>query len=260
MPGLVVTFVGLPGTGKSTLLARVLEILRERGTTCDASDEVAYRKMMNKLAWTVREACGHPRFAWRSLKALVASRQRSFMDLLKMVSNWFARAFLIRRAARSPGIHLIDEDMFQVLWSIGFSSRLGAWPAGFPLPGGTFVPVPSLVVVLESSLEVIERRLAARPGCSSRLEKWLPEEPGVLQRAECLMERVKDTIAHIADQQAAMHVLLIDSDRNDRLEANALGVVDCIDALRDDSGMPMASHQSIDGVCHTVLMTAPARS
>jgi len=245
LPGLVVTFVGLPGTGKSTLLARVLEILRERGTTCDASDEVAYRKMMNKLAWTVREACGHPRFAWRSLKALVASRQRSFMDLLKMVSNWFARAFLIRRAARSPGIHLIDEDMFQVLWSIGFSSRLGA---------------PSLVVVLESSLEVIERRLAARPGCSSRLEKWLPEEPGVLQRAECLMERVKDTIAHIADQQAAMHVLLIDSDRNDRLEANALGVVDCIDALRDDSGMPMASHQSIDGVCHTVLMTAPARS
>ena len=57
-----------------------------------------------------------------------------------------------------------------------------------------------------------------------------------------------------------MHVLLIDSDRNDRLEANALGVVDCIDALRDDSGMPMASDPSIDGVCHTVLMTAPARS
>src|SRR5207302_7688584 len=112
--GLVVTFVGLPGTGKSTLLPRVLEILRQRGAPCDASDEIAYRKMKNKLVWTVRETLGHPRFAWRSLKGIVASRQRSVIDLLKMVANWFARAFLIRRAVHSFGIHLIDEDIFQV--------------------------------------------------------------------------------------------------------------------------------------------------
>ncbi|TMQ35243.1 MAG: hypothetical protein E6K70_03345, partial [Planctomycetota bacterium] len=44
LAGFLVTFVGLPGTGKSTLVARVLETLRERGIRCDASDEVAFRK------------------------------------------------------------------------------------------------------------------------------------------------------------------------------------------------------------------------
>lgn len=259
MAGFLVTFVGLPGTGKSTLVARVLETLHERGTHCDASDEIAFRKLMNKLSWAVREACAHPRFAWRSLKAILASRQRSLMDLVKMVANWFARSFLIRRAARCPDIHLFDEDMFQAFWSIAFSAQADGWQDGLPLPG-TLLPVPSLVVVLESSLPTIERRLAARPGCSSRLEQWLPTDPGVLKRADRLMEDVKETIARAARGHAGMHVLLIDSDQDDFLEANALRVADYVLALSADQGMRAPSGDCVCRSCRTESVTIAAHS
>src|SRR5437879_418613 len=54
---LVVTFVGLPGTGKSRLVSHVTEVLRQRGVPCDSSDEVAFRKLRNKLVWALQEIC-----------------------------------------------------------------------------------------------------------------------------------------------------------------------------------------------------------
>ena len=163
------------------------------------------------------------------------------------------------RAARCPGIDLFDEDMFQAFWSIVFSARADGWHDGLPLPG-TLLPVPSLVVALESSLPTIERRLGARPGCSSRLEQWLPTDPGVLKRADRLMEDVTKTIARTAREHAGMHVLLIDSDQDDFLEANALRVADCILALGADQGMRVPSSDCMCRSCRAESVTIAAHS
>ncbi|HMC87950.1 MAG TPA: hypothetical protein VKI17_00315, partial [Gemmataceae bacterium] len=106
----------------------------------------------------------------------------------------------------------------------------------------------------------IERRLAARPGCSSRLEQWLPTDPAVLKRADRLMEDVKETIARTAREHAGMHVLLIDSDQDDFLEANALRVADYILALSADQGMRVPSGDCMCRSCRSEAVTIAAHS
>src|SRR5438874_10442052 len=86
---LLVTFVGLPGTGKSTLSARTAQLLRQRGIPCRVCEEAPFRKLRNKAAWVAREVIGHPWRAARSVRGILATRQRSVLDLGKMVGNWF---------------------------------------------------------------------------------------------------------------------------------------------------------------------------
>ena len=132
MENLLVTFVGLPGTGKSTLCARVAQLLRQRGIPCRVLEESAYRKYRNKVGWLAREVIGHPWRAVCSLRAILATGQPSVLDLVKMVVNWFCLSFLIRRAARAGGVSLFDEGLFQALWSIGLGARNPDWLSSLP--------------------------------------------------------------------------------------------------------------------------------
>jgi Mrp family chromosome partitioning ATPase len=230
---LLVTFVGLPGTGKSTLSARVAEALCRRGIPCRVCDEAAFRKPGNKVAWVAREVVARPWRSVRAVRGIVATRQRSFLDLVKMVVNWFCLSFLIRRAAAAGGVGLFDEGLYQALWSIGLGARNEDWLRSLPLLDPV-PPAPSLTVVVQGRLETVERRLAARPGCASRLEKWLPKEPGLLTEAGRLMEVIQGLVDRRSCREEGMRVLVIDNDRKDRLEANALQIADCIQQLLTD--------------------------
>jgi thymidylate kinase len=230
---LLVTFVGLPGTGKSTLCARAARLLRQRGIPCRVCEETAFRRIRNKAAWVAREAIGNPRRAARTVRGILATRQRSALDLVKMVVNWFCLSFLIRRFAAAGGVSLFDEGLFQALWSIGLGARNGDWLSSLPLLDPV-PPAPNLTVVFRSSLETIERRLAARPGRSSRLEQWLPGDPGLLTKAGHLMAVIQELIDHRSRQQGGMHVLVIDNDREGALEANAAKIADRIQQIVTD--------------------------
>jgi thymidylate kinase len=247
---LLVTFVGLPGTGKSTLTSRVAEALRQRGIPCRVCDETAFRKTRNKAAWVLREVAARP---WRSIRAvrgIVATRQRSVLDLVKMVVNWFCLSFLIRRAAAAGGVGLFDEGLFQALWSIGLGARNEDWLNSLalldPVP-----PAPTLTVVLQSRLETIERRLAARPVCCSRLERWLPEDPGLLTKAGRLMELIQELIARSSRREEDRRVLVIENDRKDGLGANATKIADCIQQLLTNGRGGAAGRGSAGGVLVT---------
>jgi Mrp family chromosome partitioning ATPase len=232
---LLVTFVGLPGTGKSTLSARAAQLLLQRGIPCRVCKEAAFRKLRNKAAWVAREVIGNPRWAARSVRGILATRQRSLLDLVKMVVNWLCLSFLIRRAAGAGGVCLFDEGLFQALWSVGLGARNEGWLSSLPLLDPT-PPAPSLTVVVRSSLETVERRLAARPACASRLEKWLPEDPGILSKAGRLMEVVEELVGRRCRREEGMRVLVIDNDRKDALQANALKITNYVQQLLTDRG------------------------
>lgn len=232
MNKLLVSFVGLPGTGKSTLTSHVAAMLRQRGIPCRICDETAFRKIRNKAAWIAREIVARPRQSIRAVRGIVATRQRSILDLVKVAVNWLCLSFLIRRPA-ADGVRLFDEGLFQALWSIGLGARNEDWLSSLafldPVPSA-----PSLTVVVQGRLETIEQRLAARPVCSSRLEKWLPEEPGILIKASHLMEVIQELVARRCLSEEGRRVLVIDKDRQDALEANASKIVDCIQQFLTD--------------------------
>jgi hypothetical protein len=252
LAGLLVTFVGLPGSGKTALCDRVVQILRRRGAACDQSDETAFRRLGHKSAWAAREALGHPGYALRSLWAIAATRQRSLVDLVRMLANWFARSFLIRRAARAPGIHVFDEGLFQAVWSIGFTARKENWQ--FSLPAFSLC-ASGLTIVVEASLATVARRLADRPGCNSRLEKWLPEEPALLAKADGVMGAIKDVISRLPARHPGLYLLVIDNDREDAFEANAICIADRIQTLYDGCVVTQRQESGIRGQESGVRLT-----
>ena len=255
MANLLVTFVGLPGTGKSTLCARVATLLRERGIPCCVCEEAAYRKYRNKAGWLAREVIGHPWRAARSLRAILATHQPTVLDLVKMVVNWFCLSFLIRRAARAGGVALFDEGLFQALWSIGLGARNPDWmsslPALDPMP-----PAPNLTVVVRSRLETVERRLAARPVCGSRLEQWLPHDPGILTKAGGLMNLIEKLVSSHSGRTDDMCVLMIDNDQNDALEANASMIAEAVEDLLAPVGMSPPADDGIVEPTESSLLSA----
>jgi Mrp family chromosome partitioning ATPase len=256
---LVVTFVGLPGTGKSTLSARAAQLLRQRGIPCRVCEEAPFRKLRNKAAWVAREVIGHPWRAARSVRGILATRQRSVLDLVKMVVNWFCLSFLIRRAAKAGGVCLFDEGLYQALWSIGLGSRNEGWLSSLPLLDPV-PPAPNLTVVVRSSLKTVGRRLAARPVCASRLEQWLPQDPGILGKAGRLMGVIEELVGRRCRQAEGMRVLVIDNDRRDTLQANALKIADHIQQLlRDGEDAPPAAGDGASERAACALVGGAAR-
>lgn len=226
MNKLFVNLVGLPGTGKSTLTDRVAAMLRQRGIPCRVCDETAFRKYRNKAVWIACEFAARPWQSVRAVRGIVATRQRSVLDLVKMVVNWLCLSFHIRRAT-ADGVSLFDEGLFQALWSIGLGARNEDWLSSLAF----LDPVPSalsLTIVVQGRLDTIERRLATRPVCGSRLEKWLPEDPGILIKADRLLEVIQGIITRRCLPEEGRRVLVIDNDRQDLLEANASKITDCI--------------------------------
>jgi uncharacterized protein YgfB (UPF0149 family) len=242
--GLLVTCLGLPGSGKSTLCSRVSQILRQRGIPCELSDDVAYRNYCNKLLWVFRAAGSDPRNAFLCVRRIIATRQRSTLDLVKMIVNWLCRSFLLRQGGEAGRVRLFDEGLYQALWSIALGAQRQDWAVNLPLLQPVS-PGPGLTVVVETSLETVQRRLAARPGCESRLEKWLPDDPQILFKAARAMEVVTDLVQVHAQRRDDMRVLLIDADRDDALEANALKVAQYIQALLRGTGLSEACGELI---------------
>ncbi|HEU5394114.1 MAG TPA: hypothetical protein VFV36_04870, partial [Candidatus Methylomirabilis sp.] len=135
-------------------------------------------------------------------------------------------------AARGRGdVHLLDQGVFQALWSIGLDAPDGAIPKMGRLLK-TLAPVPDLVVVLEAGPGTIARRLRDRGGSESRADHWDPEDAGALARSARLLEEVKAVLQDCRVAPDGPGVLLLPNDEDDALETNALRLAREIRRLR----------------------------
>jgi hypothetical protein len=177
---LVVEFVGLPGVGKSHATRLVATRLAAAGTPTRSSalrvnhELGRCRRVLYKSAVAAAEALSRPGRASRVGRTLVRSGQQSRVDVIRLSYNGLFLVGLLRRARTRPVVELLDEGIFQLLWSIGFagdervirdcsSILLGREAHG--------VPMPDVVVVVEAPLGLIEARLALRGSRVARADR-----------------------------------------------------------------------------------------
>lgn len=230
----VVEFLGMPGVGKSTLTARVAEKLAQRGVpVCRAGKRARFENANLYLSFIA----SHPGYAFASVRAIIASRQRTLRDLTWVAMTWLKRSARIRRYKFENGVRLVDPGIFQALWSIGFSSRKTNLAALYGrLQNRMFVS--DLAVIVEADAGTIRCRLEARPGRTSRLERWSGNGTETFTRAANVMRQVKETVASVAATRAGMRVITINND-GETLEANAERIADAIGKLfSEDSDDP----------------------
>ncbi|HYM57160.1 MAG TPA: hypothetical protein VES79_04290 [Solirubrobacteraceae bacterium] len=101
------------------------------------------------------------------------------MDAVRLWYNWLFLVGLLRRARTRPVVELLDEGIFQLLWSIGFTGReriIRDCASTLLVGPAVAVPMPDVVVVVEAPLEVVQMRLASRGSRAGRVDRMIDAE------------------------------------------------------------------------------------
>jgi thymidylate kinase len=216
---LAVEFLGLPGVGKSAVARRTAEVLSQRGFVVRGrvdvlSDRSALvprlRGYTGKSLLIARELLAHPRQSWRAIRAIAATSQPSARVLLMVVANWLMQSSLLRSCRTTPAVNLLEEGIFQGLWTIGLEARPGTvrtLGAAFP----DALSMPDVVVVVEADLEAVVQRLQGRNGRESRADRWSRDDGRAFAHASSLMLEVLDALNTVDEGGQRSRVIRVDN-------------------------------------------------
>lgn len=194
MTRLVIEMFGAPGAGKSTLLPRLQSALVRRGLTPLTPRESRAQKAVQLS----RFVATHSGYVSRTLRVIARSRQPSVSELAWVSSTWLKRCARMDALRQRDGLHLVDVGVLQALWSVAFRARNDVVDELVAMPE---LPIADVVVVVAARPHTLERRLAARSGQQSRLER----AGDSVERALSLVARITaaiDTQVVIADNDA----------------------------------------------------------
>jgi hypothetical protein len=214
----IVEFCGLPGAGKSYIAGHVLNTLSDHGVVARLRDDgigpdvAGHRRISRKLRWALEQEVTRPIASMRVLGCIGAG-QRDWSSVISRSVQWFVTQGLLDAARHTAGVHLFQEGVLQVLWSIGLRGEVRKL---LRLLDEGAVPWsrPDLVVVVDASSEAIRRRLQARHSRHSRTQE--------LQGAELDVElrRGADLLAQLVgwwEQRGGRDRLLwVSNDSDDR--------------------------------------------
>ena len=224
-------FVGLPGAGKSELSHQVAVLLEAQGLVVsepmDRLNQLSLTsRTLAKVRYGIGGAAAAPLTGARWLRIFRRTGQRSLADTGRVALNWFFLVGLTRGLTRRPGVHLLDQGIFQGLWSAGYSARDGA-VVGREIDSAVLTALPPriLVVVVETSPATLLRRLHERPGGDSRLERDLTtsESAGSLTRAMTTFAGLQELLGRL-ERQEAIALMRVQGEHPEQLQATAKAV------------------------------------
>jgi len=227
-----VEFVGLPGAGKSALSHQVAALLGAAGMAVseptDRLNQISLTsRTLAKVGYGIEGAAAAPMASARWLRVFRGTGQRSLADTGRVALNWFFLAGLTRGLTRRPGVHLLDQGIFQGLWSAGYAARDGA-VAGRQIDAAVQAALPPriLVIVVETSPATLRRRLHERPGGDSRLERDLTtsESAESLTRALAAFAGIQELLDRL-ERQEAIAVMRVQGEHPHQLQVTARAVV-----------------------------------
>lgn len=193
--GVVVEFVGLPGSGKSYLAGQVVMAMNRRNAPVQVGDAPLSAgvprtvRAARKAAHSARELLRHPRRSSRMLPCIASSQHRGG-DAVALAVQWLVTQRLLAAAPPASGLYLLEEGVLQTLWSIGLRGRLEPVLAVLDDVDGD-VLWPDLVVAVEPPLPVVQARLVARQSRHSRVQHLgVGEQEAALRTGQDLLREL----------------------------------------------------------------------
>lgn len=237
--GLQIELLGMPASGKTTIVNRVVGSLNQRGIPTNNSPYSIPRKkfpLYNFLArWVpVLGYCLCRPVPWLRAARIVLSRQeRNETYTPRLMNSWSFLAYHLYRTRRLNKVTFFCQSYLQWLWSIGFSSTEGYL---YRLPDSFLnsLPIADLVVILETDLVILEQRYKSRPA-HSRLEERILEDPYIIQKGLGVFSDVKNILIRIIRERDDIQILRIYNNNTEDLERNVRNIVDQVDQLWNNS-------------------------
>jgi len=171
-----IEFMGLPGSGKSTIASCLESDLKSHGIrTVSRSVELADNasflwRHFKRFIHVVRNGAKCRRLYLAAFRAIRNSCQRSLWDLAKVTWNfWSVIALVADCRTGRDSITIFDQGLFQAIWSVQLSSSKqlpdSIWKE--LLHGAGISDL--LVVNVQSEIPVASNRLVARAANRTRL-------------------------------------------------------------------------------------------
>lgn len=215
----LVEFIGLPGSGKSTIAQRTAEHLQRRGEVVNlmmvsgrTSRLARARKQQIALSYL---ALRHPVKLLSSAASFNALPLSSPGSRIRLHLNWCLHLARWYRLRGTAGIHLLDQGLFQVLWSLGFEHGPAAVER-FHAGSRQDYPAPDVVVMVIASPKRLRTRLQARGGRNafSRTSAASHDIDGVYERGLAALH----SVGWMLSSQNRSRLVTVDNDEDDALE------------------------------------------
>lgn len=165
---LVIEFIGMPGSGKSTLCDYVYDELKNEYDIINFTSEITKKnknlRIIIKLYYLVTFFLIHPSLVIKLFLMIYRTGQKTFNDLVKVSFNLYFILGVLEK--KKNKIILLDQGLLQSFWSISFNSKRNENTEIVKLLKDYF---PNLVIKVSVKKEVLKNRLLTRNG-NSRLE------------------------------------------------------------------------------------------
>ena len=229
--GLVIEFTGLPGSGKSTLAHALAARLRQGAElVSEPTFELNHRskrwlRVATKTLCILQCVLTNPRGSLEAAVAIARTGQRSWRDLLNTTLNMLYICGLRRAVAKRPGTHVLDQGVFQQIWSIRFSASRSVPVAGFGRLGRACFGSGSggAVVFVDVKPETVMERLSVRRGKASRLERRLSRETlhVELAAAEDALLEARGAVSTLLGAESGVRIETVSNEDSEDFETTA---------------------------------------
>lgn len=218
----LVEFVGLPGSGKTTIARRTAQHLQDRGeivnllmVSSNSGRLERARKQQVALSYL---ALRHPEQLLSSLAAFNALPPASPATRMRLHVNWCLHLAHWYRSGGAPGIHLLDQGLFQVMWSLGFEYGPAAVEM-FHARSRQDYPAPTVVVLVTASEDRLRTSLQERGGQNAftRASDGSSDLDTIHHRGRAALEAV----AGLVTAQKRLRLITVDNENYDSLEQSS---------------------------------------
>jgi len=169
---LMIEFIGLPGSGKSTISKQVAEELRYSHIILDnfisnkLQKSYLYRVIW-KVKFIVKEIVLHPVFYLKQINCILKTKQNTFEDFIKVTSNWIIIIGQWQKNKKMGNSIISDQGIIQAAWSIFFSAKEDICVEKYL----DQIELPDMVFYIKVNREIMNLRLAKRITKQSRMGK-----------------------------------------------------------------------------------------
>ena len=172
-----VEFVGLPGSGKTTLSHGTAVILREKNTTVIEptylinNEMREIRRYLTKLWYSTKLVLLRPAWALKWFFLVVQSRQKTVREFLLMIINCFFVLEIYRHHSRRNDICFLDQGICQAFLSLSYNSKTEDFiRRQLDAVWGFLSPLDFRIFHVETDFDTVIQRLKKRHKRQSRLE------------------------------------------------------------------------------------------
>jgi thymidylate kinase len=250
--GIVVELFGLPGSGKTFLTQELTQILQKGPHSVldfrrSTSPQFYLQDRIPRLSATwIKEQLSfrlwifaNPIVACQLWRQLSKSQQPDRNACRNFFRSWIKTLVRLRRAVESYDIVLMDQGFLQFLWTVGYESQSPQWP-DLRRHLLRLMPVPDAVILVDASHATASRRLTARPGTMSRVERDGPGSNAVMQHASKLTDELRHDLATPRDNWGQTAFYPINNDTDASPAAALASIADRL--LRHPSNAPIPAH------------------